>query len=200
MKKYFFLWLLSLAGCSTTTTLQFEKSTGKPNKKGVDFEITVSNGPSSKFTKYFSNGLCGLDAEVTITKIYDGTEWDSYSKILFSNSNDEQSFAILLHFNNSTGQIQSLIKHSQDDGAESLDKNFDVNQELTLMVYFDKNEMGIAIEPASKMKKLVEFKSSGHSENFEFSVVNIGFKPEQVSFYGVSSDTNFKSVNFREGC
>lgn len=189
-----------LTGCSTTTIPHVENNTEKPKKVGIDFEISVSNGPSSKFTKYFSKGLCGLNAEVTVAKIYEDTEWDSYSKILFSNSNDDQSFAILFHFNKSTGQIQSLFKHSLDEGAESLDKYFDVNQELTLMMNVDKNEMRIAVEPASKMKKLVEFVNIGHSENFDFAVIDIGFEPDQVSFYGVSSDTYFKSVTFKEGC
>lgn len=202
MKSYLLSILFILTGCTTTTTIQLEgKPGGKVIRSGIDFDISVKEGPSSSFTKHFSNGFCGLDFETSITKVSVENEWNPYSKVSFSNSANDKHFDILFYYDRSTLKIASLIKHSDDDAAEPLDVTFDINKKMTVMVYLEQTEFGISVEEASKMNNLLTLKNSEErTEVFEFSILDIDFIPTNVKFLGVSSDSSFENITFRNDC
>jgi len=202
LKNYLLVVLLLITGCTTTTTIQLEgKLGGQPIRNGIDFDISVKEGPSSSFTKHFSNGFCGLDLETRVTKVSAENEWNPYSKISFSNSYSDKHFDILFYYDRSTLKITTLIKHSDDDTAEPLGVTFNINEKMRVMIYRDNTEFGISIEAASKMNNLLTLTAfEEKTEVFEFSMVDVDFIPDKVIFLGVSSDSLFENIVFRNDC
>ena len=177
------------------------KPGGKPIRNGIDFDISVKEGPSSSFTKYFPNGFCGLNLETRVTKVNAEGEWNPYSKISFSNSDNNRHFDILFYYDRSTLMITPLIKHSDDNVAESLGVTFNINEEMIVMIYRDQAQLGISVDAASKMNNLLTLESDEKKTGvFEFSIVEIDFIPANVTFLGVSSDSLFKNIIFKNDC
>ncbi|WP_158770557.1 hypothetical protein [Paraglaciecola sp. L1A13] len=202
LRKYLIGILFVITGCATTTTIQLEgKAGGQPIKNGLDFDISVKEGPSSNFTKHFSKGFCGLNLDASVTKVNAEGEWDPYSKISFSNSDKTKRFDIMFYYDRSTSMITPLIMHSDDDSAEPFGATFNLKEEITVVIYRDQAELGISVEPASKMKSILSLNGSKEkTENFDFSIVDLDFIPVSVTFFGVSSDSLFENITFRNDC
>jgi len=206
LRTYLIALVLFVTGCSTNTTFQVvgtpsEMPGVQPLKKGFEFDISVEDGPSSKFTKNFPKGFCGLSFGVRVTKVYPNGEWNPYSKISFSNSDYSKRFDIIFYYDRSQSKITPLIMFSDVGTAEPLGNAFDLNEEIDVIVYREQGELGISVEPASKLKNILSPNNSKvRTETIEFAYVDIDFIPVNTTFLGVSSDSFFEHIDFKKNC
>ncbi|MGX5175476.1 hypothetical protein ACUR5C_15755 [Aliikangiella sp. IMCC44653] len=204
MKTYLLciLFIVIVTGCKTNT-ITMPAGNGKIEviKRGIDFEISVEDGPSSKITKYFPNGFCGLGFDTKFTKVNLESEWNPYSRISFLNSDSSKRYDLLFYYNRSTLKLDSLIKHSDDVSAEPLDVSFDLNEKMKVMIYVNKTKVGISVEVAWRIENIYTFVLPAEKTvEFHFSEADIDFIPTKVSFLGVSSSSLIENIIFRTDC
>ncbi|PKH00227.1 hypothetical protein [Paraglaciecola sp. MB-3u-78] len=200
MKIAVLLLGLLAVGCTSTTTLQVEKVEDNV-RDGLSFKISSREGPSSEVIKYLPHDFCNMGFTASVSKVYDESEWNPNSRVTFSSSKNGQSFSILFYYDKSNKNILPLIMHSEDETAEPLGMAFSLGEKITSMIYYENLDLGVSLAPSSKMDSIINHVGeTKHTEEFDFSVVDIGFKPDQVKFLGVSIDSVFDSIYFSVGC
>ena len=153
MKVLIFFVVLLLTGC-TTTTVNIKELENK-TRDNITFKITSKDGPSSELVKHLSTKFCGLDFTASVTKVNLESEWDPLSKVVFSNSASGKEFAVMFYYSRENRNIMPLIMHSDDDSAEPLGMTFSLNEEISVIIYHEKNEFGVSLEPTSKMNNIL---------------------------------------------
>ena len=191
---------LLVVGCTSTTTLKVEEV--KDNiRDDFSFKISSREGPSSEVTKYLPHDFCNMGFTASVSEIYDDNEWDPNSKVTFSSLKNGQSFSLLFYYDKSNKNILPLIMHSDDESAEPLGMAFSLGEKITSMIYYDNLDLGVSLSSSSKMDSIINLDGkTKHTEDFDFSVVDMGFKPDQVKFSGASVESAFDSIYFTVGC
>lgn len=200
LKFYIFFLVTIITGCTSTPATDFNFPTPEKfsQKNGIDFNIFSKNSTSSSLTKYIPTGFSKLTLSVEITNIYPNKNHASYTKINLINQELEKTFSILFYYNKETKLISTLVKHSDDDFHESLGVNFSTQEKMQVIAYRENDKsIGISVEPYSKMNELLQ-SAPGEtiSQDFSFSIIEIGFNPDKVEISGASIDAKLEDIKF----